>query len=441
MSKDRRMLNTNRLVLFSGLYGATATALKLVGFFVFLWMAQSLPIAEYASFGLFYALQAGLAAFVLAGIVEVSVGLTKNSEGPKDREYFYRLANTAFLVMAMAFIVLALLVFWLFANDSSSNVSVVLATILGGIALGFSSLQSQIVRLQERHFDSLCFNFLVPLAGFLVGGIGLYMYQSVGSFFAGSTIGVISGLLILWVAGIGDYKQAEILGDSRLILAPLPPFLLMAGLGWLSGYGNNYLINYLLVTEDVAKFTFLLSLSAAMQLIANSLNLVWGAHFYRIAEELPISQVEEKNRAVFRWLGIVMGIAAAVLVCLFSPVLSLIGGNLAIYQSMGFELFLMSVGYIVLLPWWHCHPYFILYAKGPELFRVLLITSVVGIAGWAVLMIWLGSLGVYLGFLFQMVIRALGVYLSAKKYWPLTISWEGIAGGCLIAFGGFALSR
>jgi O-antigen/teichoic acid export membrane protein len=404
-------------------------------------MARSLPIAEYASFGLFYALQAGLAAFVLAGIVEVSVGLTKNSGGPKYREYVYRLANTAFFFMAMAFIALALLVFWLFADDSSSNVSVVLATILGGIALGYSSLQSQIVRLQERHFDSLCFNFLVPLAGWLGGGIGLLMYQSVGSFFAGSAIGVLSGLLILWFVGIGDYRQADKLGESKLILLSLPPFLLMAGLGWLSGYGNNYLINYLLAAEDVAKFTFLLSLSAAMQLIASSLNLVWAPHFYRIAEQLPFGQVEKKNRTVFAWLGIVMGIAAAVLVCLFSPVLSLIGGNLAMYQSMGFELFLMSCAYIFLLPWWHCYNYFILHGKSHDLLRVSLITSLVGIAIWTMLMVALGPLGIYLGFLAQMVIKALGMALAARKHWAVTVAWEGVVGGCLVALVGFGISK
>lgn len=434
-------MNTNRLVFFSGLYGATATALKLVGFLVFLWMARSLPIAEYASFGLFYALQAGLATFVLAGIVEVSVGLTKNSERPKDREHVYRLANTAFFFMAMAFTAMALLVFWLFGGDSYSNVSVVLATILGGIALGFSSLQSQIVRLQERHFDSLCFNFMVPLAGFLAGGIGLYIYHSAGSFFVGFAIGVISGLFILWAAGIGDYRQADRLGESKLILLSLPPFLLMAGLGWLSGYGNTYLINYLLAAEDVAKFTFILSLSAAMQLIANSLNVVWGAHFYRIAGQLPFGQVEKRNRVIFTWLGIVMGAFAGVLVCLFSPVLSLIGGNLAIYQSMGFELFLMSCSYIFLLPWWHCHNYFILHGKSHDLLRVSLITSLVGVAISTILMVALGPLGIYLGFLAQTAIKALGMALAARKHWAVTVAWEGVVGGCLIALVGFGISK
>ena len=110
----------------------------------------------------------------------------------------------------------------------------------------------------------------------------------------------------------------------------------------------------------------------------------------------------------------------------------MIGGNLAAYQSKDLELFLMIISYIFLIPWWHCHNYFIVNGKGDELLKVSLLTSLVGIVVWAMLMIIVGSLGIYIGFIFQMFIRAIGIVLAARKHWAVTIAWEGVAGGCLV---------
>jgi O-antigen/teichoic acid export membrane protein len=426
-------LNIKRIVLYSGLYGSSAAFLKFLGFLVFLFVARTLAVEEYALFGLFYALQAGVATFAPAGIVEIVVGLLKHNPRLEEREHFYRIGNTVFVCMASIVVVVASLVFIIVDYSISSNFQTFIFTLMVGVAYGFAAFQAQFSRLQEQHLQALCFNFVVPLAGLLGGGLGFFLQPSVRSFFICSAIGGLSGLLILRVVGIGYYEQAEKLGDSRVIFLSLPPFLLMACMGWLSGYGNNYLISVILNAKDVALFTFLLSLSAVMLLVASSLNQVWSPRFFRISQELPFEQVEKQNRVAFRWLGIALGMAGGLLLFLYSPTLGLIGGNLAAYQSKDFELLLMIISYIFVIPWWHCHNYYIVNGKGGELLRVSLFTSLVGIVAWVMLMISFGSLGIYLGFLFQMFVRALGIVLAARKHWAVTIAWDGVAGGCLVA--------
>jgi hypothetical protein len=40
-----------------------------------------------------------------------------------------------------------------------------------------------------------------------------------------------------------------------------------------------------------------------------------------------------------------------------------------------------------------------------------------------------------------MLIRSTGIAYTAKKRWPIKLSWEGVFGGVLIIFAGFVLSK
>src|SRR5206468_1752711 len=182
----------------------------------------------------------------------------------------------------------------------------------------------------------------------------------------------------------------------------IAPFVALTFLGWLSGYGNNYVVRALFDSSDVAKFTFAFTLASIMQLVATSLNQVWSPRFYRIVHEQSWDETDRRNRQFFRWQGLAMGLVGGLVIGIFPSAISLVGGNLVAYQAIQIELMLLFAGYVVLCPWWHCQNYFLVYGKGRELMRVVFKSSVIGVVVWLLLMWWLGSIGIYVGFLVQM---------------------------------------
>jgi hypothetical protein len=52
----------------------------------------------------------------------------------------------------------------------------------------------------------------------------------------------------------------------------------------------------------------------------------------------------------------------------------------------------------------------------------------------------LGPLGIYVGFLVQMLMRMFGLVASARKHWRVTIAWDGVAAGLVLLGAGFAVS-
>ena len=431
----------NKLVYYAGLYTASAGLLKLVGFFLFFWLARILSVDDYARFGLFYSLQTGLMTFGLVGIVEAVIGLLKVHRSVEEQRALFAAANSALCVTLVSSIVFALFVIVIFINPLEISFLTLACVLVSGALMAYSTLQSQIVRLQEKHLSSLCFSFVLPLAGLVGSLVAFYHERTVQSVFLGSAIGLFISLAGLWISRVGFYGIADRLVEVRPILLRVTPFIAIAFLGWLGGYGNNYVITYIFKPKEVAKFTFALGLSSIMQLIASALNQVWSPRFYRITHELPLDDVEKKNRRFYSLQGVALGFVGGSGIALFPSTIKVFGGNLVAYQSMNLELFFLFSSYVLLSPWWHCHNYFLAYDKGPSVMRVILITSVIGIIAWLMLMWQLGTIGIYIGFMTQMLLRSAGILFVAKKYWPVKMSWAGVTIGMLMTFIGFVFSK
>ena len=431
----------NKLVYYAGIYTVSAGLLKLAGFVLFLWLARTLSVDDYASFGLFYSLQTGLITFGLVGIVEAIVGLLKVHRSVEEQRVLFAVANSTLSITLVSSIVFALLVFVIFINQSEISFLTLACVLVSGSLMAYSTLQSQIVRLEEKHLSSLCFSFVLPLAGLVGSLVAFYHERTVQSFFLGSAIGLLISVAGLWISRVGFYGVADRLIETRPILLRVTPFIAVAFLGWLSGYGNNYVIKLLFDSKEVAKFTFAFGLSSIMQLIASALNQVWAPRFYRITHELPFEQVEKKNLKFYRIQGFVLGLFGGIVIAAFPSAMSMIKGNLVYYQSMTLELVLLFSSYVILSPYWHCSNYFLAYDKGPDIMRITVITSTIGIFAWIILMWWLGSIGIYIGFLTQMLLRSVGITFAAKKYWPVKVSWDGVVVGILLTSLGFIFSK
>ncbi|HEX2825372.1 MAG TPA: lipopolysaccharide biosynthesis protein [Burkholderiales bacterium] len=431
----------NPLAFYAGLYAASAAALKFAGFVYFLWLARTLPVEEYAQWGLLYALQTGVSSLAAVGIVEAVIGLLKRHRMPDEQKRLFAAANTVFVASALCSAVGAAAIFALFVGRQDASPLAVFYVVLSGTLLAYASLQAQIVRLDERHAAALWFNFLVPLTG-LAGSIAAFAVQStVLAFFAGSTAGLMLGLAAAWLKGLGMYAFTTSTAEWRPIVSRVSPFIAVTFLGWLSGYGTNYIVKFFFDSPEVAKFTLVFMLSTLMQLVASATNQVWGPRFYRIVHDLPIDEVEVRNRRFYDAQGFALGVAGGLLIALYPLVARIVGGNLTEYGSIAPELFLLIVSYVILVPYWHCQNYLLAYDRGPSVMRMHLVTSAVGFVLMLVLIYALGPIGVYAGFGVQMVLRTAGAYVIARAHWPVRVSWWGIAAGCACTALGFAAAE
>jgi len=432
------VLRIRRLIAFSGLYGASAILLKLAGAGVFFWLARSMSVDDYAAFGLLYALQQGLATFALAGIVEAVIAFPEVHGTADAGVELFASANLSFLLMATCSATVAFIWTLLFRSDASPIGSA--SVIGGGLLLAFASLQAQLLRLKENHVGSLSFSGLAPLAALAGGMVGVGVAATAPAYFEGSVIGAASAFLLLKSRGVGIWSLPARLGNARAILGAAIPFIAVAVLGWLSGYGNNYVVEFLFPRSEIARFTFALTVSSVMQLAATSLNQVWSPRFFRSLREAAPAEVEKVNRQFYRLQSVVLGVVGGAAIGLYPTLIRFFGGNLLAYQHMTLELLLLFAAYLFLCPWWQCYNYYLAYGQGRELVRIVLLTSVVGLAVWLALMWWIGPLGIYLGFLAQMVLRSLGIILAARKKWPIAIAWDGVVVGAILTVAGFEVS-
>jgi O-antigen/teichoic acid export membrane protein len=208
-------------------------------------------------------------------------------------------------------------------------------------------------------------------------------------------------------------------------------------LGWLSGYGNNYVIQFFLEPVEVARFTFALTLSSIIQLVATAMNQVWNPRFYLLLNRLPIQEVEKESRRFFGLQAVVLGLVGALLIALLPQATHFLGGNLAQYESARTGLLFLVLYYLASIPWWHCNNYFMAHDQGSIIMRVALIAGLAGLAGSILLIAVLGPLGIYVGLLLQIVLRSAGLLIVAKRNWSVKTSWEGIGAGVFLTVASF----
>lgn len=415
----------NPLIRHATAYAASAAVQKSVGFVLLLWLAHSLPVADYATFGLLFALQTGLAGMAGAGIVETVTGLLKDHRTEPERLRLFAAANTVFLLLSgICAVVVALASNALQEHAHAAGVNLA-SVAAAGIASAFFTLQAHLTRLEERHEASLALGFVPPLAGWVIATAAFAFGRSVSWFFAGLACGFLLCLLPFSLREIGYFRLAGGRIEAGSILARIGPFVAIVVLAWLSGYGNTYLVNALFTAEDVARFTFAYTLASIMQLTATSLNQVWGPRFLRIVYDSPVAVVESSNQRFFLLQGCVLGVVGGIVLVIAPSAIAWGGTRLAAYQGLNAGLLLLFAGYAISIPWYHVQNYYFAYAKGRELLFVTLATTTVGVLVWLAAMWLLGSTGIYVGFLALTAIRTIGSVVWARREWHVRLLWQG----------------
>lgn len=415
-----------KLLFYSGLYGGSTIALKVAGFLLTVWLAKVFSQEEYAIFGLMYALQTGVSTFAITGLFESVVGLL-NGKSESSVATLYNSTIISFFLLA-TFVGLISFILLHFFSSTTYSLGLQTAVIFSGVILSFASLKAQLFRLQERHVDSLAFSFLIPLGGVIGSFVIIFFDKSISSFFIGSILGSCFPLLFFLIKE-GKPDTAIHSRDIKNIFIRISPFVLVTFFGWLSGYGNNFIVDFFLDLKTVARFTFALTIAAIMQMVASALNQVWAPKFYKDIHREPLHSVEKENKKFAFISCLLLGLVGFFILVLFPFGISIIGGNLASYQDLGVKLFVLLLAYLVLVIWTYCYNYLLAYDKGKIVMNITLFTSAIGIPLWVLLISQLGEIGIYLGFLLQMFLRSSVIYYVSIKYWRIAFSWLGLLVG------------
>lgn len=410
-----------RIMFFALAYAGGAAVQKGLGFVLFMWFAGTLSVDDYARFGLLYALQTGVAALALAGIIETTIGGLKNAGDDAGQRALLRSANVVFLVTA------GLAVFAVptaFSWSGTYGWPAIVGAAVSGALTAFFILQAQLARIVERHGVALLLGFLPGLIG-LLGGLGGFLTEpSPRAFFVGSTCGLVASLPLVAFARLGFADSFLRDVGARRILLTMGPFVLVALVDWFLGYGSTYLTKAFFANEVVARFVFAYTLSSIMHLVATSLNQAWSPRVYRMIHSQPLATVERGNRRFHALQGLILGtVGAALLIAV--PIAVAMIPSMAAYRNLHIESLILFAIYACVIPWYHAQNYYYAHEQGPVLMRISIVTSLTGVALWIAAASVLGPIGAYVGLLLMTLAKVTGGVFWARRTWGIWILWQG----------------
>jgi O-antigen/teichoic acid export membrane protein len=397
---------------------------KGLGFLLFLALAQMLTASEYATFGLMYALQAGISTFAMAGIVETTVSKMKSNTETAQRLVVFGQSKFLFAVIAAAAIVVGGASFAIMGQISP--LSILVAISFGGMS-ALVTIQAQLARLQEDHATTLVIANIPQVCGILAAGVAAYQGFAAQVIFLAMAAGLLMGYLLVslfWGTSASSWKKPAKLGASLLALGP---FLGIAIFDWLAGYGSLFLVEASFSDMEVARFAFAYTLSSLMHLVATSLNQIWSPRIYAELRNKDSSAIYASSRIFYILQGVCLGIMGCAIITGVSTLAYFENLNLQNYQNMIFEVLFLLLAYACVIPWYYAQNFFYYNGEGTHLLKITLISGISGLALWFASVSLLGPIGSYVGFFALMATKsALGAF-SAWRKWKVPVAWEGAA--------------
>lgn len=423
-----------RVIYWMALFTGANLGVKGAQALVVLLLASVLSPSDYAAFGILYALQAGVAAFAIIGLLETTAARLRTHPSGRRRIVLFRRMSGLFTVtMPLAFFMVVPLV--LLEMGAVNLMSLVSAILLGAVT-GFGVLQAGFHRIGHHYAASLLSSAGIPFCGLIGLIIGGWWSCDLKLAFTLGLAGVLIALVTLIAKGQVWLGSVPPLRCVRKEIHFLGPFLIMAIFGWLSGYGMNFFIDLRFEPLQVATFTFLFTAASVSQMIANSLNMVWAPRFYHLFNYGAMDEAESRNRFFFTLLAAALGAVGCLTVALLPWITGLLGGNLAHYGDFRSELAFLMAGYVVCISWWYGQNYYHVSGYGLALMRLSLWSGGAGLALWIICMIALGEFGIFVGFALQMAIKSGAMWAAGNKHWRLRPPWTAIMIGCVLTFSG-----
>lgn len=430
-----RSLAIHPLARWSMVFFAGTAGVKLAQFVCFSFLATILSVEDYGLFGLYYALVSAVGTFAASGLVECATGRLKNHPDEAGRRRLFS-ESAGLFVPTLAVTLLVLAPLSLRQSGAHASPLAFWSAMGMGAVLAFASLQGSLLRLGNRYLASLLAGqgvLAVALAAMFLAALAGKQLDWV--FMAGLT-GSLAGLVLLIPLRAIHFK---LIGDPQAVAAGLGsafPYVLIGVFGWLSGYGINAVTGQLLDIGSVAAYTFLLTVSSIVQMVASSMNGVWQVRMYALYNQGRQGEAEAKNLTFSRVLTGVM-IIVSMLAVLGYSLFPDQGGTLAHYTKRELELSFLFGGYLLAVPCWHLSGYYYLTGNGPRISRVHVISGLIGLASWIALIVVLGELGAYVGFCANNLFKSLFLSLDVRRFAAASPPWILIVCGtlCLLAVG------
>jgi O-antigen/teichoic acid export membrane protein len=411
-----------------------STLTKGFSFVVMLLIARSLTVNEYSVFGQLYSLQQAMVGLIGAGFIESVIRITHTSK--LDKIAVYKNALLASIPITVIFLLVAFLILiWFNHTRLSNSESIAFAVaLISGCMGGYYIFLSKLNRLLENHIYALLLLNIPLMITFMVGGIFVFALRRADMFFVGGLIGLfVIGILLNKTYFLFIKNSYE---TSKPIMAQIhqniAPYILVAFLGWLTGFGNVFLIGLFLPDLSIAKYTFLYTFSGAMLLVANSINQIWSPHFYNISKHKPTEFVEEQSYFFYSIESIILSAAASFMVLFYQPLIDLIGGSLVAYRYSTAALSLIMSSFLVYIPVWHCRNHLYLKSPGLVMLKLSLIAYFLSISQIVLAIYIFGDIGIYIGSFCLALTQTFCFGLYAYKKWQINFPIRAISYGCMV---------
>ncbi|WP_420264233.1 lipopolysaccharide biosynthesis protein [Candidatus Magnetominusculus dajiuhuensis] len=432
-----------RFLLTGGFYGLSDVSVKLLQMAALLWLAKICTKQEYGNFGILISVQQIITLLALGGNIETMSSML-NRFRVKNRlstlfSSVMQVTNISSVIISICFILICL--YMLKTNIAFGSIKVYILALLCGLLIARFMLMTSIFQLQERHGMAILFKtvpfFLAYLLGYVIAKIN-------NDHISGYYEGVLSGLLIFIFVKSFVIKAAKSKFHKKIIMIFYKkslPFLGIVVIGWMSGMGMNMILKILFSNKEIAEYTMINNFNAVLLLTISMLSNVWNPRFYLIAAKFPEGYLNRANNKVFQVQLLILSTISALMLLYFKDILGLLGGNLLGYGEIHPYLLISYSSYIFLILYYQSVSYYLLHNRGALIFKINLITGVIGTLAWVLFMLLVGTWGIYLGFAVQMVMRGGVIFWYAFKEWGVRVSISNLLSGFLILFAAYFISN
>lgn len=422
------------LIAHSSINAFAAILTKGFSFIVMLFIARNLSVNEYSIFGQLYSIQQVIVGLIGAGFIESVIRITHASK--LDKIAVCKNALLASIPITLIFLLIAFLILtWFRYTGLSNSESIAFAVaIISGFMGGYYVFFSKLNRLLENHIYALLLLNIPLIITFMVGGIFVFAFERANMFFVGVLIGlsvigiVLNKTYFLFIKN--SYKTSKPI--MAQIHQNIAPYISVAFLGWLSGFGNVFLIGIFLPDPSIAKYTFLFTFSGIMMLVANSINQIWSPHFYNISKHSPTEFVEKQSYFFYSMTSFILAAAASFMVLFYQPLIDLIGGSLVAYRDSTKALSLILSSFLIYTPVWHCRNHLYLKSPGSVMLKLSIIAYSLSLSLMVLAIYIFGDIGIYIGSFCLALTQTFCFGLYAYKKWQINFPFRAISYGCIV---------
>lgn len=425
-------------IVSTSFYFIVVTGLvKIFQFFLFSHLAKSLGVTMFGVFGLLYTYQVTLNTFSTVGIIEKLPSQFAGLKDAADRQRLYKKTNALFLLLSLLSII-AVLIYGFFDVVVVENFTSFIYIGISAIILSYFTIQSSFFRFDLKYLSSVIVSNL-PL---LISLVGLYVASllgmAMGSIILCSLLGLLLGLVCLFFLkltyGFAPIGRKDIAGELKVIW----PFFFIAVFSLFSGYGANFLISKMLHIDDVGVFTFFVTVTSIMHLVANSMNLVWGPKFFVLFGEEDKTTLNRSNKRFYIFQTLILFFVSLAVV-LF---LAFFKGTFQEYKPHFFKLSFLFVAYLFNVPWYMNTNFYIASARSKKLMQIVSISGIIGLAGLYFFITIFGSYGIYFGFFLGYFAKSVLIGYDSFKTWRSDTPWVFIVGlSALLLLTSYLLSK